>query len=114
MRSRMPGWTRSSAGPAMSRYSASDAASETARRACVTPCSSAAIAAANSACSRSTRSGRHSAHAERIDGSIARTLSVPKISPITILFASSGGTVGTRAQTAPSSSSGGAAPSQNG
>jgi hypothetical protein len=44
---------------------------------------------------------------------MARTLRPAKISPMTISLASSGDTVGTRPQVAPSSSSGGSAPSQN-
>jgi len=47
-------------------------------------------------------------------GSIAFTLSRPKISPTTIAFASSCDTVGMRAQTGPSSSSGGSSPCAKG
>ena len=79
-----------------------------ATRACGTACSSAATAPAYSFGSRSTTSGRHSSMAARSFGSAAVVLSRPKISPITTMFASSGGSSGTRAQIAPSSSSGGA------
>ncbi len=78
------------------------------------PWRSAAIAPANSACSRIKTPGRHSSQAAIRRGSIARTFRRPKISPTTIALASSGDTVGTRPQASPSSSSGGFAPSQNG
>ena len=58
-------------------------------------------------------SGRHSSHASRSRGRAAVVLSRPKISPTTTSFASSGGSSGTRAQIAPSSSSGGGSNCQN-
>lgn len=56
------------------------------------------------------RGGQRRTNAARIPGSIARTFSVAKISPITSRTPSSYDNVGTRAHTLPSSSAGGAAP----
>ena len=112
MRSVTPGCCCSRAGPACLNICSSEAPSEMATRPCGMALSSAASADAYSAGSRNTRSGCHSAHAARRCGSIARTLSPAKISPITIASASSRETVGTRPQAAPSSSSGGTSPSE--
>ena len=97
-----------------SRMAASTRLGETARLAWGTPWRSAAIAEGELRLLADQGVGSPLTHALDSPGSIASTLSRPKISPITIALASSGDAVGTRAQSGPSSFSGADSPGQNG